>query len=169
MRRVWVVGDSGSGKTSVARAIAERIGAPHTELDALFHGPNWTPAPDDVFRHRVKLVVEGDQWVIDGNYWSRTKDVILPRVDTIVWLDYPMRITWPRVVGRSVRRAIDRQELWNGNRERASFWIRPSHPIWWTLSHHRRVRRRYTESADDRWVRLRHPRLATRWLDALER
>ncbi|HLG01645.1 MAG TPA: AAA family ATPase [Acidimicrobiia bacterium] len=168
MERVWVVGDSGSGKTSMARAIAERLAAPHVELDALFHEPNWTQADDAVFRGRVDEATAGRRWVVDGNYQSRVLD-LQTRADTIVWLDYPVRIRWPRVVRRSIRRAVDKQELWNGNREQLSFWVRPDHPIWWTLTHHRTIRREYTAVSDERWLRFRHPRAAERWLRTLAR
>src|SRR5262245_56308830 len=50
MRRVSVVGNSGSGKTTVAAALAERLGVACTELDAINHQPNWTPLPVDEFR-----------------------------------------------------------------------------------------------------------------------
>lgn len=39
-RRVLVAGGSGSGKTTLAMRITDLIGSPHTEIDALFHGPN---------------------------------------------------------------------------------------------------------------------------------
>jgi AAA domain len=37
--KIAVVGTSGSGKTTVARELARRLGVPHVELDALYHGP----------------------------------------------------------------------------------------------------------------------------------
>jgi adenylate kinase family enzyme len=37
MRRVSVVGNSGSGTSTVSTALAARLGVPDTELDALFH------------------------------------------------------------------------------------------------------------------------------------
>jgi len=44
-RRVLVAGTSGSGKTTLATTIAATLGLPRTEIDALFHGPAWTPRP----------------------------------------------------------------------------------------------------------------------------
>lgn len=43
VRRVSVVGTSGSGKTCLAQRIAGALGAPYVELDALHHLAGWQP------------------------------------------------------------------------------------------------------------------------------
>jgi adenylate kinase family enzyme len=43
---VLVAGVSGSGKTTLAAGVAGVLGAPQVEIDALFHGPGWTPRPE---------------------------------------------------------------------------------------------------------------------------
>ena len=53
MKRVSVVGSSGSGKTTVARQLAEALGVPHVELDALHWGANWSPATNDELSERL--------------------------------------------------------------------------------------------------------------------
>ena len=45
-RRILVAGTSGSGKSTLAVQIAEVGGQPYVEIDALFHGPGWTPRPE---------------------------------------------------------------------------------------------------------------------------
>src|SRR5262245_66425581 len=117
MRRVVVVGTSGAGKTTLARALAVRLGVPHVELDALDHQPGWTPAPTERFRAEVADRLQGDGWVVDGNY-ARVQDVVWPRADAVVWLDLGRPLVMWRIVGRTLRRVIRGEELWNGNRER---------------------------------------------------
>jgi adenylate kinase family enzyme len=63
VRRVSVVGNSGSGKTTVAAAIARALSVPHLELDAVFHQPNWQPLEREVFRATVADFVASDAWV----------------------------------------------------------------------------------------------------------
>ena len=116
MRRVSVIGTSGSGKSTLASSLAAVLGADFLELDSVYHQADWVPLPTEEFRRRVALVVAGERWVIDGNY-SRVRDIVWARADTVVWLDLPRRTVMGRIIRRSFRRVAGRVELWNGNRE----------------------------------------------------
>jgi adenylate kinase family enzyme len=116
MRRIAVVGTTGSGKTSLARLIARRLSIPHIELDALHWEPNWTEAGTAVLRARVGAVTAGAAWVADGNY-AKIRDLIWPRADTLVWLDYSLPVILWRLTRRTLRRLLTGEELWNTNRE----------------------------------------------------
>jgi adenylate kinase family enzyme len=70
MRRVCVIGNSGSGKTSLAAALAGRIDAPHLVLDSVFHQADWQPLPDEEFRARVDEFTGEERSVIA---WSITQ------------------------------------------------------------------------------------------------
>lgn len=173
LQRVVVVGTSGSGKTTLASQLARRLGLPHVELDAIHWGPNWTPAPVDVLRKRVAGALSGEAWTVDGNY-SRVRDIVWSRADTVVWLDYSLPVIMGRVIRRTVRRSLFREELWNENRERFrdSFFSRDS-IILWSLQTYQRRRKEYPlllsqpENAHLDLVRLRTPREADIWLQSL--
>ncbi len=169
-----VVGTSGSGKTTLARDIARRLALPHVELDSLHWGPGWTAAPLDEFRRQVETALQGDGWVVDGNY-SKVRDLVWGRAERLVWLDYGLPLVMARLVRRTVRRVLTREELWNGNRERLgeqftrdSLWL-------WALQSHRRHRREYADRFQHPEychldvVRLRSPRAAAEWLAGLAR
>ncbi|HWM96054.1 MAG TPA: hypothetical protein VNO54_03270 [Streptosporangiaceae bacterium] len=113
-----MVGNSGVGKSTLARSLAAALDAEFLELDSVFHQAGWVPLPREEFRRRVAAVVAGERWVIDGNYTSQVKDLVWARADTVVWLDLPRRTVMRRIIWRSFRRAAARTELWNGNRER---------------------------------------------------
>jgi len=138
-RRIVVFGQSGSGKTTVGRAIAQALGVPHIELDALYHQPNWQPTPDEEFRAKVTATLDAHRegWVVEGNY-RVIREITLPRADTIVRLRLPFRVVYTRLVKRTLRRMWMREELWNGNREsfRMSFTSRDS-ILLWGISHWR--------------------------------
>lgn len=145
MKRIIILGNAGAGKTTLARRLAERLDLPHTELDALYWDPGWTPAPKDVFRERVSRAAGGDRWVMDGNY-SSVRDLLWSRADTAIWLDYPLPLTLWWLLKRTLGRVLSGRELWNGNRERFAdaFFSRGSLFLY-VLKTHRRRRQQFLD------------------------
>jgi len=172
LRRVTVVGVSGSGKSSVGRAIAERLDAPYVELDALHHGPGWTEATAEELRAQVEPWVARERWVIDGNYRNKIGDLVVVRADAVVWLDLPVRVWLPRLARRTFTRMLTREELWNGNREQLRFLVTERPNIFsWAWRSHRKNRRELepwmAEHTDAQLVRLRSSGEVTRFLAEL--
>jgi adenylate kinase family enzyme len=169
MRRVVVGGSTGSGKSTFARALAQRMHVPVIELDALRHGPGWTETPDDRFRELIGAQTSAGAWVVDGNY-SVIMDVTWGRADTLVWLDYPLRLVMWRLFFRTNRRILRRVVLWNGNRETFAnvYLSRDSLYLWLFRSYWRR-RRDWPRRLAERYAHLEVHRFATpaeadRWL-----
>jgi adenylate kinase family enzyme len=167
MERISVIGSSGSGKSTMARTLADLLDLPYLELDSVFHQPGWERKPDDEFRAEVSAFVAGDRWVVDGNYTSHgVAQLVWPRADTIVWLDPPRRVVMGRIVRRTLRRVATRQHLWNGNRETWSNLFRrdpDKNIILWAWTRFRPVRERYeTVLEDGSWDHLTVVRLRRR-------
>ncbi len=168
--RIVVVGSPGAGKSTLARRLAARHGAPYVELDALHWAPGWTEVSDAVMRERVTAATTGPAWVVDGNY-PAVRDLLWPRATLVVWLDLPLVVVVARLVRRTVGRVITREELWHGNRESLalSFFSRES-VIWWALKTFERRRAVYTRLAADPAsppvVRLRSAGEVERWFTA---
>ena len=167
MERVIVIGTTGSGKTTLARALAARLGVPHGEQDAWNHQPGWQAAPPQQFRAAVEAFTAQSAWVMDGNY-GKARDIGWARADTLVWLDYPGQVVFWRALSRTVRRVATRQELWNGNRETVRGALSADSPLPWFFRTHWRRRRETPDLADTyphvTLVRLRTPAQARAWL-----
>src|SRR5262245_42733982 len=160
LRRVCLISTaSGCGKSTTGRALAARMNVPYYELDALHHGPNWEARSADELRARVEPIVRGESWVIDGTYRGKLGNLVPEAADLVVWLDLPMRVWLPRLVRRTARRVVRKEELWNGNRER---WRDVLHPtdsvVVYALRNYRRTRRTLpAELARFRVARLQSP------------
>lgn len=174
-QRVAIVGASGSGKTTLARQIAQKLHIPHVELDRLHWEPNWIEAPTPIFAARVSEALAGDCWVVDGNY-SKIRDLVWSRADTIVWLDYSFGVVIKQILQRTIRRVVLQEECCNGNREtfRIAFLSRDS-VILWAMQTYQKNRKKYSvlfeqpEYRHLKRIRLSSPQMAQSWLESAVR
>jgi len=170
--RVLIAGVTGAGKTALARRAASHWNLVHHEIDALHHGPNWTPRPD--FLDDVRAFAATDRWVTEWQYTSKGTDPILaPRAQLVVWLDYPWPIVRARLLRRTLGRSILRTRMYNGNVEKPIWQMiatrDPEESIlaWQSTTRHKWEERMPRVEADFPHltiVRLRHPRETEQWL-----
>jgi len=120
---ICIYGPTGSGKTTLGRSLAERLGVPFIDLDTIFWLPNWTPKPEEQFRADVQAAVAAhpDGWVCAGNYSRVLGGLVLSQADTVLWLRLPFRVSFWRLFKRTVSRAASRKPLWDGNENRESW------------------------------------------------
>ncbi len=175
-QRIAIVGVSGAGKTTLARAVEPRRRGPRRERAALFHQPDWVELDTPTFQRRVaEFVASHDRWVADGNYRD-VQATLFNAADVIVWLDLPRRQYMPALAARTLKRAITREELWNGNREHLRdvlSWDPHRSVIAWSWTMHREYRNRYLRRMrDPRWSHIPWVRCTSRdgiqrWLDSV--
>ena len=97
-----MVGAGGAGKSTFSKRLGESLGLEVIYLDALFWGAGWRQPARDAWESTVRRIVEGESWVLDGNY-SGTLDLRLSAADAAVFLDLPRRLYLWRVVSRRIR------------------------------------------------------------------
>lgn len=153
MHRIVVVGNTGSGKSTLSRQLSEKLGFPYLELDSIYHQKGWEPLPEEEFRVRIAEFALQPSWIIDGNYLSAgMRELVWPVADTLVWLDLPRWVVIPRVVARTVKRAITREELWNGNKEPLSMFLDPRperNVVTWSIVKHGKYRRQFEQARSE--------------------
>jgi adenylate kinase family enzyme len=171
-QRILIAGVSGSGKTTLAAELVARLHIPHTDIDALYHGPNWTRR--DEFYADVDDMIAAPAWVTEWQYRS-VRPRLAARADTLIWLDYPARVWLYRLVRRTVQRRRTREELWAGNTEPPLWHLFTGrdHVIAWALRTHRDYRSLISDLERThpglQIVRLRSQRDTDHWLETLRR
>ena len=97
--KIIVIGCSGAGKSTFARALAKKTGLPLCHLDLIWHKADKTHITREEFDQKLKEWLEKPQWIIDGDF-SRTLEVRAAAADTIIFLDYPMEVCLDGVASR---------------------------------------------------------------------
>lgn len=87
MERILIIGCSCSGKSTLSRALGEKLGLPVVHLDQLWWSEGWVHVTREEFDARLEAELAKDQWIMDGNF-SRTMYQRLQRCDTIIYLDF---------------------------------------------------------------------------------
>ena len=171
-RRVLVAGTTGVGKTTTAARIGAVLRLPHTEIDALYHGPGWQPR--ESFVADVEAYTSEPEWVTEWQY-TAVRPLLAERADTLVWIDLPNHVALWRLIRRTLRRRFRRIEMWNGNVEPSlwTFFTDPGHIVRWGISTRNATRRRVPslvrEAPHLRIVRLRSQREIDRFVQHLDR
>jgi adenylate kinase family enzyme len=117
LQRVVILGPVGAGKSTLAVRVAEQTGLPVVHLDPLFWRSGWTPAPREEALARLAEAVQGERWILDGNFLPDSNggwDARFDRADTVVLLDLPRRACLWRVAKRVVRSRRPRPDLPEG-------------------------------------------------------
>ena len=118
MKKVIVIGCPGSGKSTVSRALHNKTGIPLYHLDMMYWNADKTTVEKSVFLERLSVVLEKDEWIIDGNYGS-TMELRMAECDTVIFLDYPLEVC---LGGIKERRGKPRSDMpWIETEEDAEF------------------------------------------------
>lgn len=84
--RIIVLGCPGSGKSTFARKLRDAAGLPLIYLDSVWWLPDGTHITREEFDRRLDTLIEGDRWIIEGDY-SRTYEKRIAACDTVILLD----------------------------------------------------------------------------------
>lgn len=167
VRRISVVGSTGSGKTTFARDLSERLALPFYELDSVRSEPVGISQGDSGFVGEIGELVQNEGWIIDGHY-RNVRHLIWQRADLVLHLKYPVTVIIARLVGRYIGKRSNSGS--SGGADGGASWARRFNRMAKTI----RERREYAKIFDGpdftglTVVELRSPKATREWLAGLE-
>ena len=168
-RRIHVIGNSCSGKSTLGQRLARILGVPFVEIDALNWQPGWVGLnatnPQELER-RLNEATAGDGWIVAGSYMNFCQRTFWPRLEILVWLDLPLPQLVSRVLKRSWRRWRSKELLWGTNYEQfwpqLMIWRKEESLLWWIVTQHKHKRSNMLACmTDPRWAHIRFIRLTS--------
>jgi adenylate kinase family enzyme len=163
VQRVLVIGPCGAGKSTLATELGARLALPVHHLDQLNWQPGWVEGSVDDFKRKLADIVAGERWLIDGNYGG-SLDIRLPKADTVIYLDYPIRLCAVRLLRRiAMWRGRTRPDMTQGCPERFDlpFLI---YLLRWNSGPRLRTQQRL-RGHEHKVIRFRSPGELAIWLD----
>ena len=86
IRKIAIVGSGGSGKSWLATRLHEATGLPLFHLDKELWQPGWVMPPREEVAARQQEIVQGERWIVDGNY-NHTMGLRFAAADLVIFLD----------------------------------------------------------------------------------
>jgi adenylate kinase family enzyme len=142
MRKVAVFGNTGGGKSTLARRLAEVTGLPLYSLDLIQYKAGGGEVPHEEYLRRHADLLGRDEWIIDGfgcvaSAWER-----FSCADTLVYVDLPVLTHYRWVTKRLVKGLFESPEGWPENSPLWSSTLNSYRVVWRC---HRRLTPRYRQ------------------------
>ena len=166
MKRVCVIGNSGSGKSVFSKKLANITGLPLIHLDRYYWTETCTRPHENEWKPKVNEIVQGERWIIDGHH-ETTFVERFERADTIIFLDYSVWISLFRALRRHfTKNKIDSSCLTKMPFNPKFFWYIWTFKLW----NRKKVYRALNEVASRKhtFVHLKNDKEATEYLASLK-
>lgn len=174
MKRVIVIGTTGSGKSTMARNVAEAINGKALDIDDFHWQPGWEARTPEEMVELFREPLQAERWTLAGNH-SRTRDFTWAQADTIIWLNYPFYVNFPRLFWRTIKRVVLKEEVMPGCVEtfRSQFLSKDSLLVWFFQTFWKRKKQYRQILGQEQYQHLtvlefKHPWEANRFIKQLQ-
>jgi adenylate kinase family enzyme len=103
MKRAVIIGNSGGGKSTLARRLSSAWRSPHVEIDSLLWQPGWELTPIEIYNIKHARLIAEENWIIDGLGRLDSIPDRLARATDIVVVDMPLWMHFWLAAERQIR------------------------------------------------------------------
>ena len=126
-KRIYIIGNSASGKTSLANKLSKILKIKNYDLDDFYYQKKFTKRRDaKTVEKLVKNVTHRKTWIIEGVY-SSCVTCSLDRADLIVWLDYSFHVIASRLIKRQIKKREKLSEILDFLHYIRDYYRKPTH------------------------------------------
>jgi len=106
LKRIYIIGPSGSGKSFLAKKLSNQLKIPAYDLDDIF----WLKKPikkrpEQMWKPLLERISKKQKWIIEGIFHAWVESAI-KKSDLIIWLDFPPRTLSWRLLTRHIKRKL---------------------------------------------------------------
>ena len=142
MRKVAVFGNTGGGKSTLARKLAELTSLPLYPLDMIQYRAGGGEVPHDEYLRAHAELLRRDAWIIDGYGCRKSAWERFASADTLVYIDLPLSTHFLWVTKRLFKGVLVTPEGWPEGSPMISSTINSYRVLW---SCHRHLTPKYRE------------------------
>lgn len=109
MKKIFIFGGIGSGKTSLAKEISRKLNLPYYSTDNLIFNSNWERVSNKERDNKLKKIIKSNKWIIEGTH---KREWILPafkKADFVVILSISKFILIKRIISRHIKRKFKKE------------------------------------------------------------
>jgi adenylate kinase family enzyme len=103
MPRIIIIGNGGTGKSTLGEHLARELAIPVTHLDQLSLRPGWQYVPEDEFTAKLRDILEARTWIVEGWSYHSTMQMRIKAANVIIHLDYPIWYCYWNAAKRHIR------------------------------------------------------------------
>ena len=143
MNRICIIGGSGTGKTTLADNLGEKLNLPVYHIDGIHHLKNWEIRDRNERDKMILEITNKSKWIIDGTYNSTLKER-LEKSDFVIYLDYSSFAQAKGVLGRFIKNHGKEKREIPGCNEKMSLKF-----FLWVLNWRKNKRKKLIESLEN--------------------
>ncbi|MBT3994695.1 MAG: hypothetical protein HOF01_02760 [Chloroflexi bacterium] len=122
IRKIFITGGAGVGKTTLGKQLSDRIDVPFIELDDVMWNldENGDAASTEVRKVRVSEIVGQQSWIVEGSYVGPAQD-LWRDAELVIFMEASVGIVMWRLFLRHLKAELKRNNKHKGWRNLAKF------------------------------------------------